>query len=53
MLYFQGFEVIFGGIVVIFDGVGIGEMLDFSWFYRSGYRSNFGVFWVFFDRFDF
>ena len=29
MLYFQGFEVIFGGIVVIFDGVKSGEILDF------------------------
>ena len=29
MLYFQGFEGIFGGIVVIFDGVKSGEMLDF------------------------
>ena len=27
---FQGFEGIFGGIVVIFDGVESGEMLDFS-----------------------
>ena len=47
MLYFQGFEVISGGIVVIFDGVKSGEMLDFSGFYRSGYRSDyFGVFVV-------
>ena len=39
-LYFQGFEGIFGGIVVIFDGVKSGEMLDFSGFCRSGYRSG-------------
>ena len=42
MLYFQGFEGIFGRIVVIFGVVGSGEMLDFSGFCRSGYRS--GVF---------
>ena len=42
MLYFQGFEWISGGIVVIFDGVKSGEMLDFSGFYRSGYRSQNG-----------
>ena len=29
MLYFQGFEGISGGIVVIFDGVKIGENIDF------------------------
>ena len=40
MLYVQGFEVISGGIVVIFDGVKSGEMLDFSGFARSGYRSG-------------
>ena len=40
MLYFQGFEGIFGGIVVIFDGVESGEMLDFSGFCRSGHRSG-------------
>ena len=40
MLYFQGVEGIFGGIMVIFDGVKSGEMLDFSMFYRSGYRSG-------------
>ena len=43
MLYFQGFEVISSGIVVIFDDVKSGEMLDFSGFYRSGYRSGFWV----------
>ena len=37
---FQGFEGIFGGIVVIFDDVKSGEMLDFSGFARSGYRSG-------------
>ena len=40
MLIFQGFEGIFGGIVVIFDGVKSGEMLDFGGFCRSGYRSG-------------
>ena len=42
MLYFQGFEGVFGGIVVIFDGVKSGEMLDFSMFCRSGYRTRNG-----------
>ena len=42
MLYFQGFEVIFGGIVVIFDSVKSGEMLDFSGIYRSGCRNQNG-----------
>ena len=40
-LIFQGFEGIFGGIVVIFDDVESGEMLDFSGFYRSGCRSGY------------
>ena len=40
MLYFQGFEGIFGVRMVIFDGVESGEMLDFSGFCRSGYRSD-------------
>ena len=40
MLIFQGFEGIFGGIVVIFDGVKNGEMLDFSGLCRSWYRSG-------------
>ena len=39
-LYFQGFEGILGWIVVIFDGVKSGEMLDFSGFARSGYRTQ-------------
>ena len=42
MLIFQGFEGIFGGIVVIFDGVKNGEMLDFSGFCRSRYRTQNG-----------
>ena len=42
MLYFQGFEGIFGGIVVIFDGVKNGGMLDFGGFCRSGYRTQNG-----------
>ena len=41
MLYFQGFDGILGWIVVIFDGVGSDEMLDFSRFCRSGYRSDY------------
>ena len=46
-LIFQGFEGIFGGIVVIFDDVKSGEMLDFSGFCRSGYRSGvLGLVWV-------
>ena len=40
-LYLQGFEDIFGVRMVIFDGVKSGEMLDFSGFARSGYRSGF------------
>ena len=47
MLYFQGFDWIFGAIVVIFSVVGIGENGVFSGFYRSGYRSDcFGWIWV-------
>ena len=38
--YFQGFDGIFGEIVVIFGVVGSGEMLDFSGCCRSGYRSG-------------
>lgn len=40
-LNFQGFDGIFGVIVVIFDDVKSGEMLDFSRFGRSEYRSDF------------
>ena len=40
MLYFQGFEGISGGIVVIFDGVKSGEMLDFVGFCRTHYRTR-------------
>ena len=40
MLYFQGFDGILGWIVVIFDGVKSGEILDFSGVCRSGYRSG-------------
>ena len=44
---FQWFEGIFGVRMVIFDGVKSGEMLDFSGFCRSEYRSNvFGWIWV-------
>ena len=42
MLYFQWFDGIFGEIVVIFDGMGSGEMLDFSGFCRSVYRTQNG-----------
>ena len=42
MLIFQGFDGIFGGIVVIFDGVKNGEMLDFSGLCRSRYRTQNG-----------
>ena len=46
-LIFQCVERIFGGTMVFFDGVKSGEMLDFSGFYRSWYRSGyFGVFVV-------
>ena len=31
---------------MIFDGVKSDEMLDFVGFYRSGYRSDLGDFWV-------
>ena len=39
-LIFQWFERIFGVRVMIFGVVGSGEMLDFSMFCRSGYRSG-------------
>ena len=42
MLIFQGFEGIFGGIVVIFDCVESCEMLDFVGFYRTRYRTQNG-----------
>ena len=41
VLYFQGFDGIFCGIVVIFDDMKNGEMLDFSGFCRSVYRSGY------------
>ena len=44
MLYFQGFEGIFCGILMIFYDVKSGEMLDFSGFCRSGHRTqNWGL----------
>lgn len=43
-LNFQGFDGIFGVIVVIFDDVKSGENGVFSGFYRSRYRSDFGIF---------
>ena len=39
-LIFQGFNGIFGWVVVIFDEMKSGEMLDFSGFARNGYRSE-------------
>ena len=42
MLYFQGFDGILGWIVVIFDDVKSGEMLDFTGFCRSVYRTQNG-----------
>ena len=42
MLYFQGFDDILGAREVIFDSMESGEMLDFSGFYRSGYRTQNG-----------
>ena len=41
-LDFQGFERFFGGLVVIFDDVKSGEMIDFVGVCRSGYRSKNG-----------
>ena len=47
MLYFQGFDGIFGVRVVIFNGVGSSENGVFSGVCRSGYRSGyFGWIWV-------
>ena len=40
MLYFQGLDGIYGEIVVIFDGMKSGEMLDFPMFCRSHYRTR-------------
>ena len=42
MLYFQGVDGILWWIVVIFDGVKSGEMLDFSGLCRSRYRTQNG-----------
>ena len=39
-LILLGLRGVFGGIVVIFGGVEMGEMLDFSGFCRSGYRTR-------------
>ena len=44
---YKGLRVFFGVRMVIFNGVGSGEMLDFSGFCRSGCRSGyFGWIWV-------
>ena len=40
MLYFQGFEGILGWDSGDFDGVKSGEMLDFSGFCRTHYRTR-------------
>ena len=40
VLYFQGFNGVFGGMLVIFGDVKSGEMLNSSMFCRSGYRSD-------------
>ena len=40
VLIFQGFDGVFGVIVVVFDDVESGEMLDFVGFARSGFRSE-------------
>ena len=45
-MIYNGLRGFCGGIVVIFYGVKSGEMLDFSGFCRSGYRSDFGDFGV-------
>ena len=37
---YKGLIAFLGGLVVIFDVVGSGEMLDFIEFYRSAYRSE-------------
>ena len=39
-LIYKGLRGILGGIMVIFDGVKSGEMLDFVGFARSVYRSG-------------
>ena len=43
-LIFKGLRGFLGEIVVIFRDVKSSEMLDFSGFARSGYRSDFGDF---------
>ena len=40
-LFYKGLMGFYDGIVVIFGVVKSGEMLDFSGFARSGYRSDF------------
>ena len=39
---FKGFNGFYGGILMIFDGMKSGEMLDFPMFYRSHYRTQNG-----------
>ena len=41
-LIYKGFDGFFGGIVVIFDSLKSGEMLDFVGFCRSAYRTRNG-----------
>ena len=42
----RGLRYFYGGIMMILDGLKSGEILDFVGFARSGYRSDFGDFWV-------
>ena len=42
-LIYKGLRGFLKMILIIFDVVGSGEMLDFSGFARSGYRSEFEV----------
>ena len=51
MLYFQGVDGIFDIRMVIFDGMKSGEILDFSMFCRSGYRSG-GLGWIWVKCFE-
>ena len=44
MLDFVGFDGVFEGDLGCFDVGESGEIVDFSGFYRSWYRSDFGCF---------
>ena len=41
-LIYRGLRLFRGGIMVIFDGIKSGENVDFSGFYRRGYRRKNG-----------